>query len=302
MFENLDYEVIKKNRFYSKLLVGGIMLLVAGLVLLIGKASAFPMPVTLGIGVVSLIVTYFSYKNAPQTILKATGAREVDPKSLKEVEAQELVKNVALGAGVSIEEVPKVYILDTEQINAFATGMSLDNSIIVFTTGILNRLNRNEIEAVAGHELSHILHEDIKVMAIVAGMIGVISILLQFFVPKSDSREEGNSYLAIIAVIIASIITPIIAAIIQMAISRKREIMADAGSVQITKNPEAMKNALLKISSDHVDAEPVTNEISALFIEEPSLEKRGERKTRKAGLFDSHPSIEERIEAIDNII
>ena len=154
------------------------------------------------------------------------------------------------------------------------------------------------------HELSHIVNYDIRLSAVVVGMIGIISLLLEMVmrvgISKDRDNENNNAGLVYMLVVVAYyILLPIIGTIIQMSISRKREFMADAGAVQITRNPNGLKSALLKISGDNTPMEESSKIVSSLFIEETDLENR---KKKRAGLFDSHPTIEERIEALDNLV
>ena len=247
-------------------------------------------------------MTYITYSMSHKTVIASVGAVKADPSNPKEREMIEILNNLC--RGVEIEKVPELYIMHSNQMNAFATGLSPKNAVICLTTGIIEGLNRTEIEGVMAHELSHIVNYDIRLSAVVVGMIGIISLLLEmvmrFGISRDRDNENNNAGLVYMLVVVAYyILLPIIGTIIQMSISRKREFMADAGAVQITRNPNGLKSALLKISGDNTPMEESSKIVSSLFIEETDLENR---KKKRAGLFDSHPTIEERIEALDNLV
>ena len=298
----LDYEQIKKNRRNSMIIV--ILFGIVGFLILYGISNYYEMGTTFTVVslIVSIVMTYITYSMSHITVIASVGARKADPSNPKEKEMMDILENLC--KGVEIEKVPELYIMQSEQMNAFATGLSPKNGVICLTTGIIEKLNRTEIEGVMAHELSHIVNYDIRLSAVVVGMIGIISLLLEmvmrFGISRDRDNENNNAGLVYMLVIVAYyILLPIIGTIIQMAISRKREFMADAGAVQITRNPNGLKSALLKISGDNTPMEESSKIVSSLSIEETDLENR---KKKRAGLFDSHPTIEERIEALDNLV
>lgn len=298
----LDYEQIKKNRRNSMIIV--ILFGIVGFLILYGISNYYEMGTTFTVVslIISIVMTYITYSMSHKTVIASVGAVKADPSNPKEREMIEILNNLC--KGVEIEKVPELYIMHSNQMNAFATGLSPKNAVICLTTGIIEGLNRTEIEGVMAHELSHIVNYDIRLSAVVVGMIGIISLLLEmvmrFGISRDRDNENNNAGLVYMLVVVAYyILLPIIGTIIQMSISRKREFMADAGAVQITRNPNGLKSALLKISGDNTPMEESSKIVSSLFIEETDLENR---KKKRAGLFDSHPTIEERIEALDNLV
>lgn len=244
--------------------------------------------------ILALAMNFFAYFFSHKIVLAMYGAREVS-----EAEAPELynmVRRLAQRAGLPM---PKVYIIDSEQPNAFATGRSPKHGVVAVTTGIMRILNREELEGVIGHELAHIKHRDILISTIAATIAGAISYLGQmamwasiFGGGKNDENEGSNPIVALIMLIVA----PIIAMIIQLAISRAREYAADEGGAQIAGNPLYLANALRKLhyASQQIpmDANPGT---AHLFIVNP-LSGKSIMK-----LLSTHPPIEDRIERLEKM-
>lgn len=241
----------------------------------------------------ALAMNFFAYFFSHKIVLSMYGAREVT-----EAEAPELysmVRRLAQRAGLPM---PKVYIIESDQPNAFATGRSPKHGVVAVTTGIMRILNREELEGVIGHELAHIKHRDILISTIAATIAGAISYLGQMamwaniFGGRSDEEEGGSPIVALIMMIVA----PLVAMIIQLAISRAREYAADEGGAQIAGNPLYLANALRKLhyASQQIpmDANPGT---AHLFIVNPLSGKSFMK------LLSTHPPIEERIERLERM-
>lgn len=241
----------------------------------------------------ALAMNFFAYFFSHKIVLSMYGAREVT-----EAEAPELysmVRRLAQRAGLPM---PKVYIIESDQPNAFATGRSPKHGVVAVTTGIMRILNREELEGVIGHELAHIKHRDILISTIAATIAGAISYLGQMamwaniFGGRSDDEEGGSPIVALIMMIVA----PLVAMIIQLAISRAREYAADEGGAQIAGNPLYLANALRKLhyASQQIpmDANPGT---AHLFIVNPLSGKSFMK------LLSTHPPIEERIERLERM-
>jgi heat shock protein HtpX len=240
----------------------------------------------------TMIAVYFE-KNI---IFSFTWAKEIT--RIENPEIYNIVENLCISRGIPT---PKIGIMDDPSMNAFATGWNPKKSWIVFSKGILNRLEKDEIEAVAGHELTHILNGDVKNMVIINVFIGAIG-TIGYFLMKMSSGSSSSSkkwwnplvFLWILLYLLSIILLPLI----NLAISRKKELLADAGSVEITKNSLAMIWALEKISQDSV-IEKITkqsNSIASMFIFNPKQAPRYFVSIRN--LFSTHPSIEERIELL----
>jgi len=197
--------------------------------------------------------------------------------------------------------VPKIYVIDSPAPNAFATGRDPEHAVVCATTGLLEKLNRSELEAVIAHELSHVKNYDIRLMTIVSILIGTLSILISiatrstFFGRNRDNDNEGGAVLAIIGIILI-IFAPIIAQLIQLAISRRREYFADASAVKLTRQPQKLIDALTKISQDPNKLETASTATASLYINNPF------KGNKIASLFSTHPPIEDRIKALQQML
>lgn len=247
------------------------------------------------------VSTFISYYYSDKIVLGISGARVANSKEDKLFTS--VAENLCIGAGLPK---PKLYVIEDSAPNAFATGRDPEHAVVCVTTGLLEKLNRTELEGVIAHELSHIKNYDIRLMSIVSVMVGLIALLGDWFFRarfygggKSRDRDD-NQLGAIIMVIgiIFAILSPIIAQLIQLAISRRREFMADAGSVSITRQPQGLIQALQKISLDTEPLEAANKATAHLYIVSPF--KMGIRGNvgRFANLFNTHPPIAERIDIL----
>jgi len=248
----------------------------------------------LGIGSISGIATYFS---GDKLVLTVSGARPVDDASAPQL--LNVVREMAIAANVPV---PAVYIIDDTAPNAFATGRDPEHASIAITTGLLEKLDREELQGVIGHELSHVRNLDIRFSLVVGVMVGAIAILADFFLRftfwgggsrRSDRDSGGNGAAAVIAVvaIVLAILAPIISRFIQLAVSRQREYLADASSVELTRNPYGLERALAKIGGDQEVLEVANRGTQHMYFTNPI--KKFE--ARSSGLMDTHPSILDRI-------
>jgi heat shock protein HtpX len=248
----------------------------------------------------SLAMNIISYWFSDKIILSMTHAKEV--KFEDNPELYRLVENLCITAGLPV---PKIYILPEKAPNAFATGRNEKNAVIALTEGLLQKLDRSELEGVIAHELSHIGNRDILLQTIVVVLVGFVSILADIFlraslwggVRRRDDRE-GGSLLGILTLVgfIFAILSPLIAQLIQLAISRKREFLADASAALLTRYPEGLARALEKIASDPTPMRYVSNATAHLYIDNPY---KGKQKISwLVKLFMTHPPIEERIKAL----
>ena len=290
------YDDIRKNKRRTIYIVLAFLIIITLLITYITTYFGYG---SIGIIVsipISIIFTLVSYWNTSTLILASVNAVPADGK-YKYI--NDILDGLIVSAGM--EHKPKVYVIESNQINAFATGRDPQNSIICLTTGIIERLTRQELETVIAHELTHIINYDIRLSAVVSAMGGMIILLSNIILnsrisKKYEENEKGQLLIGIISILIA-IITPILVNLLELAISRKREYLADAGSVAITRNPNALISALIKISEDEEVLEENVDTVAQMFIEEPRIEKRG-----KTSWFSTHPTIEERIKAIKELI
>lgn len=290
------YDDIRKNKRRTIYIVLAFLIIITLLITYITTYFGYG---SIGIIVsipISIIFTLVSYWNTSTLILASVNAVPADGK-YKYID--DILDGLIVSSGMEYK--PKLYLIESSQINAFATGRDPKNSIICLTTGIIERLTRQELETVIAHELTHIINYDIRLSAVVSAMGGMIILLSNIILnsrisKKYEENEKGQLLIGIISILIA-IITPILVNLLELAISRKREYLADAGSVAITRNPNALISALIKISEDEEVLEENVDTVAQMFIEEPRIEKRG-----KSSWFSTHPTIEERIKAIKELI
>ena len=243
----------------------------------------------------AIFYTIIMYAQGSNIILKTTGAREVTKREFPHL--FHTVEGLAIAAGIPA---PKCYVIDDTALNAFATGTDPKNASITVTTGLLKKLNRQELEGVIGHEMSHIKNYDIRVMLITAVLVG-ITILLSDFIFRSflwggagRERKEGGQLVIILIVVafVLAILAPIIGEMIKLAVSRRREYLADANGALLTRNPEGLASALEKIKGDPDPLVDKANKATAhLFISSPFRKTKG----LVTGLFATHPDINDRI-------
>lgn len=254
-----------------------------------------------GLGVVGFalimagVMNFVSYFWSDKIVLGVSGAKPIQQKDNPQV--YRIVENLCIAAGLPT---PKVYIIDDSATNAFATGRDPKHAAIAFTKGILEKLNKQELEGVTAHELSHVGNRDTLVMAVVSVLVGTIALLSDFFMRSmwygGRDREGRGNQLFVILAIVAAILAPIVATLIQLAVSRRREFLADASGVLLTRYPQGLANALLKISSDREPLEVANRGTAHLYIVNPL--KGTDAKQWLAGLFNTHPPIESRIKAL----
>lgn len=244
----------------------------------------------------SFLMNFLSFWYSDKIVLKITGAKPL--KKEENPEIYRIVENLCIASGLPM---PKIYIIEERQPNAFATGRDEKHSAIAFTRGLLESLEKKEIEGVAAHELSHIKNKDILLQSIVVVLVGFVVLLCDWFLRLSlfFGRDEENSRSNIfffISAIILAILAPILAQIIQFAISRKREFLADASAALLTRYPEGLASALEKISRYPYSMKGASNATAHLFITSPFRGKTALNWIAK--LFSTHPPVEERIKAL----
>ena len=258
----------------------------AGGVLATGLALAF--------GSITGLATYFS---GDKLVLTVSGAREVDEASAPQL--MNVVREMAIAANVPM---PKVYIIDDSAPNAFATGRDPAHASVAITTGLLEKLDREELQGVVAHELSHVRNLDIRFSLIVGVMVGSIAILADFFLRftfwggvsgRRSNRDSGGGAAAVIAIlaIVLAILAPIVSRLIQLAVNRQREYLADASAVELTRNPYGLERALAKIGGDQEVLEVANRGTQHMYFTNPF--KKFE--ARASGMMGTHPPILDRI-------
>jgi heat shock protein HtpX len=299
--KRLLFEEIEKNKIKSWVLIFSFIAIIC----LIGGIFSYTydsLEILLAIIFFSAFYAIIAYNNGGPMILALSGAKEADKKNHQKLINS--VQELSIAAGIPT---PKVYIIDDSALNAFATGKDPKNSYIAITTGLLDRLNREELEGVIAHELSHVKNYDIRFMMLAAVLAGLITLLSDFLLrtflwkKKGSSRDKNGgaitALLIIIGVVLAAL-SPLIGKLIQLAVSRQREYLADAGSAEITRNPQGLIRALKKIKEDPDPLVDSANKATAhLFISSPFKKN----KDYSAEFFSTHPSIDDRIKRLEEM-
>jgi len=311
------YEAQAANKRKSAIILVLFILFVTLAVYFISQATAVYMgyePGGLGMAGLALIVSglmsFGSYYYSDKIVLAISGARPADRKT--EFNYFTAAENLSIGAGIPK---PKLYVIEDSAPNAFATGRDPEHAVICATTGLIDKLDRTELEGVIAHEMTHIKNYDIRLMSIVSVLVGSVALLADWFFRISwrgrrRDRESGQlDAIFLVVGIIFAILSPFIAQLIQLSISRRREFAADAGSVAITRQPSGLISALTKISKDQEPLEVANKATAHLYIISPFKTNSKVESERSrggvgwfAGLFNTHPPIEERIEALDKMV
>jgi heat shock protein HtpX len=295
-----SYRVIRENLFKTYFL----MSLIIGLILALGYFFAFLTKevIIFYISVIlAFLLNFISYFYGDKIITYLTNAKEVKKDDLPEI--YRVLENLTITAG--LPKTPKLYIINSPALNAFATGRNYNNALVALTTGLIEKLTIEEIEGVIAHELAHIKNRDITLMMISTVLIGIVSILADIFLrwswanSNNDNNKSSNPIFLALGIILA-FMAPIFAQLIHLAISRKREFMADATGVLLTRNPNGLANALEKIArqTEILNVPPST---AGLFIANPFNNRRGFINWL-GNLFSTHPPIEERIKTLKNMV
>jgi heat shock protein HtpX len=248
-------------------------------------------------GLMSLVGYYFS----DRIVLTISRARPADRK--RDFEFYTVAENLSIASGLPK---PKLYVIEDSAPNAFATGRDPEHAVVCATTGLITKLNRTELEGVIAHELTHIKNYDSRLMSVVAVLVGTVALLgdwllrARWFAGRSSDKEDGQlGAIMMVVGILFAVLSPIIAKLIQLAISRRREFLADAGSVSLTRQPSGLINALKKLSSDIEPLEVANKATAHLYIINPFKGKARSAVSTFANLFNTHPPVEERIKALE---
>ena len=294
------YAQASANRRNSFLLVLVVVGLLAALGYLIGFAwsgEALGGLGALGIfGIVAIAMAVGSYLGGDRLVLGASGAREVTESDRPQL--VNVVREIALAAGIPA---PRVYLIEDSAPNAFATGRDPGHASIAVTTGLLDKLDREELQGVIAHELSHVRNYDIRYALMVGVLVGTIALLADFFLRatfwggfgrRSDSRSGGGlQALALAVALVLAILAPFFGRLVQLAVNRQREYLADASSIELTRNPYGLQRALARIGADREVLEVANRATQHLYFTNPI--KKWEERSR--GLFSTHPPIADRI-------
>lgn len=304
------YESVDSNKRKSVLIVVlfVVFVVVAAVLIAKGMAAYYGYQSTglefTGIAlIISGVMSFASYYWSDRVVLGLSGARPADRK--RDFLFYTVAENMSLAAGVPM---PKLFVIDDTAMNAFATGRDPKHASIAATTGLLSRLNRTELEGVVGHEMSHVANYDTRLMSVVVVLVGLITLLgdallrASFWGGRSRDREEGNSgAIFVVLGLVFAILSPIIAQLIQLAISRRREFLADASAIKLTRQPSGLISALKKLGADKEPLEVANKATAHLYITNPLKNQTG-GVTWFANLFNTHPPLPDRIKALESMV
>jgi len=297
------YEEINSNKRRSYILIFCFLIFIIFLGLLIGVFYGnlyFGIILALVIGTIYFLISYYGGANAILTMTRAKEAKKPEYAHLINT-----VEGLSIAAGLA--KPPKVYVIEDDALNAFATGRDPEHSAITVTTGLLKKLNRLELEGVIAHEMSHIKNFDIRVMMLAAVMVGMTVLLSDFLLRsflwgRGGSRDKDSNQLTIVFILVGlalAILSPFIGEAIKLAISRKREYLADASGAILTRYPKGLADALKKIKEDPDPLVDHANKATAhLFISTPFRKSKGSFMQK---IFSTHPPIDERIARLEKM-
>lgn len=295
------YEDIRKNKIRTGVIVSVFLVVITLIVYYI--CIAFDLgPTSIVIALLfSSISAFLSYYNCDKIVLASCRARPATKE--EDQKLVNILEGLTISAGLSTP--PRLYVVEDAQPNAFATGRNPENAVICVTTGLLEKLEYYELEGVVAHELGHIKNYDIRLSAVVSVMVGLVVMLADwmtrsfFWRGLDDDHDSKSGGIMLIIGLIFLIISPIFAKLMQLAVSRRREFLADATAAQLTRNPDGLISALQKIDSDPNQLHTASSATAHMYIAEPFRKENG--KKRKTNWFSTHPNTEDRIEALRNL-
>lgn len=300
MFEN-----IKKNKLESGFIIAIFIVVITLIIYYICHALRLgTMSIVIAL-IFSIASAWGSYYYSDKIILSLNRARPATKE--EDLKIVNILEALMVTSGLSTK--PRLYVIDDLQPNAFATGRNPENSIICVTTGLLSKLDYYELEGVIAHELSHIKNYDIRLSCIVSVMVGFIVMLSDLFSRilfwggfdnDRDNNSKGNGILMIIGLIFL-ILSPIFGSLMQLALSRKREFLADATAIEFTRNPDGLISALEKLEADDNQLTTANSATANMYIVNPFKKNTKEGKKKSSSLWSTHPSTEDRIEALRNL-
>ncbi len=298
------YSDIKSNKIKTGFIVSLFIIVIALIVYYVSMAFDLGYMSIVIAMIFSIGSAWASYYYSDKIVLSINRARPATQEQYQKL--NNILDGLMISSG--LKNRPRLYVVDDPQPNAFATGRNPQNSVICVTTGLLEKLDYYELEGVVAHELSHIKNYDIRLSAVVSVMVGFMVILTDWVSRAlfwgrgrdNDDNNSGNPILMIIG-LICLLLAPIFGQLMQLALSRRREYLADASAVELTRNPDGMISALQKLDSDPNELKTANNSTAHMYIVSPfksNLKNGGKKKT---SLFSTHPSIDDRIEAIRNL-
>jgi heat shock protein HtpX len=301
MVQRLSFhDEIRRNKIKSFFLIVAIVVvfLVLGFLIALALDPSYFFFIMILAVVFSVSYVLISYYNSDKIALASVRAKRASRTEHRMF--YHAAESMSIASGLPM---PKLFVMESEQINAFASGRDPKNAVLCFTTGALKKLNKQELEGVVAHEMSHIANYDMRFMTVAAVVVGLIAIVAQVFLRSlwfsgghSSDNKKGGAILLVLAIVFA-VLAPLVANLVSLAVSRKREFGADATAVKMTRYPPGLKNALKKIKEEHVSGEDrgrYSKAMAPLFISDPF-------KKKISGLFSTHPPIEKRIGKLERM-
>ncbi len=311
------HDLIAKNRRNSTLLVIGMGLLVIAVAVALGLLIMYtgrgPSPTGIALAAVAGLVVFgiaggWSYFGGSKTLLRISGARQIEKPD--DPQLFNIVDELRLAAGMPM---PQVYLIDSPALNAFATGRSPEHAAVAITTGLRQKLTRDELAGVMAHEMAHVRHLDIRLTMLVATLVGLIVLAadvmlhsLRFGRFAGGGRRGGGKgggaavIVLLVIVVFLMVIAPLLAKLMQFAVSRQREYLADAGAVELTRYPQGLADALRKLSADTTKLEHANKATAHMYIVNPYLNARG--RQNRSSAFATHPPMTERIARLEALM
>ncbi len=290
------YEDIRNNKIKTGIIVFIFLTMITLIIYYICYAlnySEYALFIALGFSIVSTIATYY---NCDKVVLASVQARPATKE--EDLQLTNILEGLMISSGLTTQ--PKLYVIDSMQPNAFATGRDPEHSIICVTKGLLDKLDYYELEGVIAHELSHIKNYDIRLSAVISVMVGFVVMLSDiftrrmFYSSRRDNDRESNANVILMLIgLVFLIISPIVSQLIQLAVSRRREYLADATAASFTRNPDGLISALQKISSDQDELDVASKSNAHMYIVTPFKNSK-----KKSNIFSTHPDTASRIEAL----
>lgn len=303
---NTAWDHVNQNIFKTWLVMFFFSLFTVAIIYLFARAWGYDAIGGVGITGIALIITgimnFVSYYFSDQIVLAAAKAQKIESNDQKSygnftgVQIYRIVENLCIASGLPV---PKIYVIDDTALNAFATGRDPKHAAIAFTIGILQKLDKHEIEGVAAHELSHVGNRDTLLMSVVSILVGTLALVSDWFLRSlwyRNGDDNRNNTIFLVIGIAAAVLSPIIATLIQLAVSRRRELLADASGVLMTRYPQGLASALQKISGDKEVLEVANRGTAHMYIANPL--KGAQAVGWLAGLFNTHPPVEVRLKAL----
>lgn len=300
------FDTIRKNKIQSLSIVFAFIVVITLILYYVFWALDFGSMAIIISLIFSISSAWASYYYSNKIILSMNKARPATKE--ENLKLVNILDSLMVSSG--LEHRPQLYVVEDSQPNAFATGRDPKHSVICVTTGLLNKLDYYELEGVIAHEMGHIKNYDIRLSAIVTVMVGFVVMLSDMFSralfwgrarDRDDDSGSGNAILMIIGLIFL-ILSPIFGKLMQLAVSRKREFLADATAVEFTRNPDGLISALQKISSDPNELKTANNATSHMYVVNPFRKNALAHKTKKtSNIWSTHPSTQDRIEALRNL-